>query len=82
MMQRNRLLEFNLEPTSSDHLNIGVATGARVCIHSPAFSKDKAAWECGFSIKGSESEFHSSLYGVSELQAVELVVGFINKMFT
>lgn len=75
------MLEFSLEPAERDHLNIGVAAGARVIIRSPTFSEAKAAWECEFSIKGSEREFHSSLFGVSELQAVELVIGFINKMF-
>lgn len=76
------MLEFSLEPAERDHLNIGVAAGARVIIRSPTFSEAKAAWECEFSIKGSEREFHSSLFGVSELQAVELVIGFINKMFS
>jgi Domain of unknown function (DUF6968) len=76
------LLEFRLEPSPKDHLNIGVAEGARVTIQSPTFSQEKAAWECVFSIKGSENEFHSSLYGISELQAVELVIGFLDKMFS
>ena len=75
------MLELSLEPAGKDYLNIGVAAGANVIIRSPTFSEEKAAWECEFSIKGSESDFHSSLFGVSELQAVELVIGFINKMF-
>ena len=51
------MLELSLEPAGKDYLNIGVAAGANVIIRSPTFSEEKAAWECEFSIKGSESEF-------------------------
>lgn len=74
------MLKFKLEPQSRDMMNIGAAEGAEVSICAPVLMPDKSMWECAFSIEGSDGTFNSKIYGDSELQAVELVIGFINKM--
>ena len=74
------MLKFNLEPQASDLMNIGAAEGAEVSFSAPTFAPELSAWECAFSIEGSDRTFTSKLYGVSELQAIELVIGFISKM--
>jgi len=74
------MLKFNLEPQASDLMHIGAAEGAEASISAPVFVPEMSAWECAFSIQGSDGTFTSKLYGVSELQAIELVIGFISKM--
>lgn len=74
------MLIFNLKPQSLDPLNIGLAKGATVTLQAPVFAQDKSAWECAFSIEGADNMFYSSLYGVSEFQAIELVINFINSL--